>query len=78
MDEEQRDERGPVSWESFNWMRQEIIRLTGENAQLQRDVDLWQWQANHWYMKANYSPEKIAEFERKRAQLDVPTNDAPE
>ena len=47
MDEEQRDERGPVSWESFNWMRQEIIRLTSENAQLQRDVDLWQLSLIH-------------------------------
>lgn len=67
MTDEQRDERGPVSWEAFNWMRQEIARLTSENAQLQIDVDYWQQQTNHWCMKANYTEEEIAEFYRRRS-----------
>lgn len=67
MSEEQQDERGPVSWEAFNWMRQEIPRLQGEVEQLRRDVEFWQQQTNHWYMKANYTPEQIAEFQRRRS-----------
>ena len=47
MSDEQQDERGPVSWEAFNWMRQEIPRLQGEVEQLRRDVEFWQQQTNH-------------------------------
>lgn len=65
MVDEQPQERGPVSWESWNWMRQEIIRLQAEAEQLRRDVEYWQQQTNHWYMKANYTPEQIAEFGRR-------------
>ncbi|GEC76701.1 hypothetical protein GCM10010213_26020 [Microbacterium maritypicum] len=72
MVDEQRDERGPVSWESFNWMRQEIARLTAEKVQLELDVEFWKRQTNHWYMKATYSPDEIAEFARKRAKLEMP------
>lgn len=74
MVDEQRDERGPVSWESFNWMRQEIARLTAEKVQLERDVEFWKQQTNHWYMKATYSPAEMAEFARKRAKLEMPTD----
>lgn len=66
--DDQSQERGPVSWESWNWMRQEIIRLTAENAELQRDVEFWQHQTNHWYMKATYTDQEIAEFERRRSR----------
>ncbi|MEV8249450.1 hypothetical protein AB0O87_00825 [Microbacterium sp. NPDC076768] len=65
--DEQSQERGPVSWESWNWMRQEIIRLTAENAELQRDAEFWQQQTNHWYMKATYTNEEIADFVRRRS-----------
>jgi len=82
MSEKQHDERGPVSWEAFNWMRQEIALLQADAEQLRRDVDYWQQQTNH-YMKANYSPAQIAEFSRRRAlvveeleQKTTPTQNA--
>ena len=68
MSETPRDDRGPVSWEAFNWMRQEIERLQSENAQLEADAEFWRRQTNHWYMKANYSPEEIAEFQRRMSR----------
>lgn len=68
MSEEQQGERGPVSWEAYNWMRQEIPRLQAEAEQLRRDVEFWRQQTNHWYMKANYTPAQIAKFARRRAR----------
>lgn len=76
MDEEQNEERGPVSWESFNWMRHEIARLNEENAQLRRDNDYWREETNRWYMKTNYTPQQIGEFVRRRnASMDPETGE---
>jgi hypothetical protein len=81
MADEQAEERGPVSWEAHNFMRQELARLQAENAELLRDVDYWQRQTNHWYMKATYSPEQIAEFQRRLSEGEQPeppeTKEAP-
>ncbi|SJN25270.1 hypothetical protein FM104_04805 [Microbacterium esteraromaticum] len=81
MSDEQAEERGPVSWEAHHFMRQELARLQAENADLRGDVDYWQRQTNHWYMKANYSPEQIAEFQRRLSegeQLEPPeTKESP-
>lgn len=53
---------------SAAFMAQEITRLKGENEDLQNDVGYWQNQTNHWYMRANYTPEQIAEFIRRRSR----------
>ena len=70
------DERGVVSWEAWNFMRQEIERLQAENTQLTRDNDYWREETNRWYMKANYTPHQIAEFVRRRnASMDPETGE---
>ena len=75
-DEQQAEERGPVSWEAWNWMRHEISRLQAENEQLRRDNDYWREETNRWYMKANYTPQQIAEFVRRRsASMDPETGE---
>ncbi|WP_096359792.1 hypothetical protein [Microbacterium sp. TPU 3598] len=71
---DEQNERGAVSWEALNWARQELERLTALTAELHKEVEFWKHQANHWYMKANYSPTEIAEFARKRAQLNQATD----
>lgn len=48
-------------------MALELGRLRGENERLQTDVDYWQGQTNHWYMRATYTPAQIAEFIRRRS-----------
>lgn len=48
-------------------MRREIERLTTANAKLEAEVAFWRQQTNHWYMRANYTPAEIAEFDRRRA-----------
>lgn len=72
MADEDENERGPVSWEAYNWMRHEIARVSAENAQLRLDVEYWQQQTNHWYMKATYTDEQIAEFARRRSSSEQP------
>jgi len=69
-------ERHHVSWEAWNFMRHEIARLQAENAQLRGDVAYWEQQANHWYMKANYSEVELAMFARRRSRgLDEATGE---
>jgi hypothetical protein len=55
-----------ISWETWNFMRQQIAQLTAENArlvaanaQLQRDLEVERQQTNHWYMRATYTPEQL-------------------
>lgn len=48
-------------------MAHELARLQSENDRLQVDVGYWQSQTNHWYMRATYTPEQIAEFIRRRS-----------
>lgn len=50
--------RPHVSHETYLFMRAEIERLSAELRWMTGDRD-------HWYMKANYSPEEIAEFRRR-------------
>lgn len=52
---------------SAAFMAQEVARLKEENEQLHNDVGYWQHQTNHWYMRANYTPQQIAEFIRRRS-----------
>lgn len=68
------NERGAVSWEAGNWARQELERLTSVTARCEKTSSSGKSQANHWYMKADYSPEEIAGFARKRAQLKLPAD----
>jgi len=75
-DDQEAEERGAVSWEAWNFMRQEIERLQAENAQLIRENDYWREETNRWYMKANYTPQQIAEFVRRRnASMDPETGE---
>lgn len=60
-------QRGPVSWETWHFMRQEIERLQAENERLTREAAYWEQQTNHWYLKANYSPAQLDGFRRRRA-----------
>lgn len=53
--------RPPISHESFLFMRSEIERLKRELHAVTVDRD-------HWYMKANYTPEEIAEFYHRASQ----------
>lgn len=53
--------RPPISHETFLFMRAEIERLTNELHAVTVDRD-------HWYMKANYTPEEIAEFYHRASQ----------
>lgn len=55
------------------FLHQRVTELTTENAQLERDVAHWQQQTNHWYMRAHYSREEIAEF-RRRASMGIDEN----
>lgn len=50
-------------------MASELDRLKTQNERLQADVGYWQGQTNHWYMRANYAPEQIAEFIRRRSRM---------
>lgn len=60
--------RPPISHESFLFMRSEIERLTNELHAVTVDRD-------HWYMKANYTPEEIDEM-RHRATKGLDENGA--
>lgn len=53
--------RPPISHETFLFMRAEIERLKNELHAVTVDRD-------HWYMKANYAPEEIAEFYHRASQ----------
>lgn len=53
--------RPPISHEAFLFMRSEIERLERELHAVTVDRD-------HWYMKANYTPEEIAEFYHRASQ----------
>lgn len=53
--------RPPISHESFLFMRAEIERLASELHAVTVDRD-------RWYMKANYTPEEIAEFYHRASQ----------
>lgn len=61
-------ERPHISWETWNYMKQEIARLQAEADQLRGEVSYWEQQTNHWYMKANYSEIEIAAFIRRRSR----------
>lgn len=60
--------RPHISHEVFLFMRAEIERLTAELHAVTVDRD-------HWYMKANYAPEEIAEM-RHRATKGLDENGA--
>lgn len=53
--------RPPISHETFLFMREEIARLKRELSAVTADRD-------HWYMKANYTPEQIAEMYHRASQ----------
>lgn len=53
--------RPPISHETFLFMRSEISRLERELRAVTGDRD-------HWYMKANYTPEEIAEMYHRASQ----------
>lgn len=53
--------RPPISHETFLFMRSEIARLERELYAVRVDRD-------HWYMKANYTPEEIAEMYHRASQ----------
>ncbi len=61
-------ERPHISWETWNFMRQEIARLEAEKAQLEADVTHWEQQANHWYMKATYTDLERQLMYRRRSR----------
>lgn len=58
-----------MSHETYLFLRREVESLRAEVFQLTVDRD-------RWYMAANYSPEEIAEFARRRSMgLDPMTGD---
>jgi hypothetical protein len=61
-------DRPNISWETWNFMRQEIARLVAEKAQLQADVTHWEQQTNHWYMKATYTDLERQIMYRRRSR----------
>lgn len=61
-------ERPNISWETWNYMRQEIARLEAENAQLQADVAYWERETNHWYIKATYTDLERQLMYRRRSR----------
>ncbi|MBP3977004.1 hypothetical protein [Microbacterium sp. BLY] len=61
-------ERHHVSWETYNFMRQELARLEAEKAQLEKDVAYWGWQTNYWYMKANYTDRELQAMYLRRSR----------
>lgn len=63
------DQRDPhISYATFLFMRSEIERLTNELHAVTVDRD-------HWYMKANYTPEEVAEMYH-RASFGLDENGA--
>lgn len=61
-------ERPHISWETWNFMRQRIAELEAANTQLQAAVTFWEQQANHWYMKANYTDIELQLMYRRRSR----------
>ena len=49
-------------------MRSEIERLRRELAASERELFAVRVDRDHWYMKANYTPEQIAEFYHRASQ----------
>lgn len=76
MSDERDGGRGVISWVTYEYMREELERLTAENEQLRRDNDYWREETNRWYMKASYTPQQIAGFVRRRnASMDPETGE---
>lgn len=57
-----------ISPASFLFMRAEIERLKRELASTERELFAVRVDRDHWYMKANYTPEQIAEFYHRASQ----------
>lgn len=57
-----------ISPASFLFMRSEIERLKRELASAERELFAVRVDRDHWYMKANYTPEQIAEFYHRASQ----------
>lgn len=53
--------RPPISHEAFLFLVSEVERLTGELHAVTVDRD-------HWYLKANHTPEEVAEFYHRASQ----------
>ncbi|KKX96702.1 hypothetical protein [Microbacterium sp. Ag1] len=57
-----------ISPASFLFMRAEIERLKRELAAAERELFAVRVDRDHWYMRANYTPEQIAEMYHRASQ----------
>lgn len=57
-----------ISPATFLFMRSEIERLKRELTAAENELHAVRVDRDHWYMKANYTPEEIAEFYHRASQ----------